>query len=232
MKRRDFIVGASTVAVTLIATGMTAWALARMPWFLRWRGDDYVAALGALAGAAAAVFTLGAATFAIMYAALTYRLWQETAAHRESDLMLRLMHEYDGLRGAIQDIQQYSSQCALSGPTDPAARFRAEMANVDFVDDQEARAVDEPRFRVSRFFVRTRKLVRAGFLSRRVVIAALDRQAIEDVFLRLIDPLDEAKAGKRYKRDDRDFFEALLKQYPSPGKDWRIGYHSKAVPAT
>jgi hypothetical protein len=42
--------------------------------------------------------------------------------------------------------------------------------------------VDDARFQVSRFFVRTRKLVHAGYLNERVVIATLDRAAIESGF--------------------------------------------------
>ena len=52
-------------------------------------------------------------------------------------------------------------------------------------------------------------MVLAGYLSRDLVIAALDREAIE-MFVGLVDPLDRAKSGDRCKADDRYFYLALL----------------------
>jgi len=159
----------------------------------------------------ATIFAFGAA---VGYVVLTHRLWKEAASQRESLLMLRIINGYDKLRDDIQFLQDYYRDCAMSGPSDPIVRFRDEITNPDFTADEQARSIDDPRFRVSRFFVRIRKLARAGYLSDNVVRAALDRDAV-DVFLKLVDPLDEAKSGRRYKHDDRDFFENLRKGYPA-----------------
>lgn len=140
---------------------------------------------------------------------LTYGLWREAAAQREGDLMLRLIDEYDRLRNDIVHVQEWAGECRDEG-VDRVDRF-AFMATTGLQDFEE---LDQARFRVSRFFVRTRKLVRAGFLSEDIVSAALDRAAIESVFLELIDPLDKVKAGASYKTDDREFYTALLRRYP------------------
>jgi hypothetical protein len=205
-----------TLAIGTVVMGAFAAALLGIPWWLGWRNGQYWTTTGALAATASALFTLGAAIAAFVYVELTRRLWQEAAAEREGGLMLTLINGYDQLRDDIEWILQYYIECATSGPVDPVERYRTEMGNVDFVADRDARDLDDHRFRVSRFFVRTRKLVRAGFLSERVVVAALERQAIEDVFLRLIDPLDKAKAGKNYDSEDHRFYTSLLSHYSSP----------------
>lgn len=154
----------------------------------------------------ATVFAFGAA---FRYVVLTARLLRETAASRETDLMLRLIREYDGLRQSIVQIRAYYRDCETSGQ-EPMARFRAEYEGMQ-------RLVDDARFDISRFFVRVRKLSQSGYLSERVIIAALDPEAIERVFLALVDPLDEVKAGADYKHDDRDVFTALLRRYREGG---------------
>jgi hypothetical protein len=179
-----------------------------IPWWpLGWRGSAYWSTAGALA-------TVLAAVGAGVYVMLTYWLWRETATQREGSLMLRLIDGYDRLRRDIDVIQLYYMRCAESGPTDPIACFREELAATPALSPKDpVKILDDCRYRVSRFFVRTRKLVRAGFLSKSVVVAALDRRAIEFVFLRLVDPLDEAKAGKNFKTEDREFYTALLRYY-------------------
>jgi hypothetical protein len=80
--------------------------------------------------------------------------------------------------------------------------------------DVPAWRVDAHRFRISRYFVTIRKLVETDFLSERVVIAAVDLSAIE-VFLDLIDPLDEVKAAlPTYSSADKQFFLELSEKYP------------------
>jgi len=165
-----------------------------------------------------AVATAVAAIAAWWYVRLTHRLWTATRDQvdmltktRETELMQQLMSGYDRLRESIEFIQQYYMDCACSGPTDPIRRYGDEMAlNVDGrVIDENAHNLDDHRYRVSRFFVRTRKLVQATYLSEDVLVRALDRRAIA-VFLNLVDGLDEAKAGSHYSRDDRDFYNDLL----------------------
>jgi hypothetical protein len=174
-----------------------------------------------------AIASAGAAMAAALYVWLTYQLWCATAAHvamlktsRETELMLRLIREYDGLSGDIDYIGDFFNDCACNGPSDPVKRF-AEAMRLD-APDSRASSVDESRFRVSRFFVRTRKLVRAGYLSERVVVAALDREAVQ-VFLEFVEPLNQGIAGRNYKSDDKEFFQALLTRYPIRLRANRVG---------
>lgn len=172
--------------------------------------------------AVSALATVFASVAAWWYVRLTHRLWQATrdqiqmlATTRETALMQQLMRDYDRLRDSIAFIHAYYLDCARNGPTDPIKRFDEEMAlNVygSGVSDTNAHCLDDHRHRVSRFFVRTRKLIRAGYLGEDILVRALDRRAIEEVFLQLVDRLDEAKAGSRYKREDRDFYTDLLQR--------------------
>jgi len=57
--------------------------------------------------------------------------------------------------------------------------------------------------------------VKAGYLSEDVVVAAIERSAIKEVFLEMIDKLDKAKAQPHYSSEDRKFYEQLLEKYPS-----------------
>jgi hypothetical protein len=160
-----------------------------------------------------AVFTAVAAIAAVVYVELTRRLWRESAKQREANLMLTLMVEYDNLRDSVRFVQDWFMESAASG-VDAIERFRDEMG----VDHSTPRAatLDDHRFRVSRFFVKTRKLVSADYLTEKMVAEALGGQAIEDVFLKLVDPLDAAKAGHNYGVTDRQFYTALLSKYPRP----------------
>lgn len=174
------------------------------------------------AAAASAFFTAAAAIAATVYVVLTYRLWraaadqhQEIARQNELQLMLSLMTEYDKLRDSIDFIRGWYMECAANS-VDPVERFRNEIG----VDSQtaSAAALDDHRFRVSRFFVRTRKLAGAGYLSEGIVATALGGRAMEDVFLKMVDPLDEAKAGRHYGSADRRFYRELLAEYPRPSR--------------
>jgi hypothetical protein len=194
MRRNSFVVPATIAVAVLVFL---------LPWWpLGWRDEQYWPVAGALATALAAI-----GAFAVLI--LTYWLWREAAAQREGELMLRLIDEYDLLRGDIMHVREWYSHTAGAG-IQPTKRFEFEAVG-RFASFEE---LDQARFRVSRFFVRVRKLVRAGFLSEEVVLAALDRRAISDVFLGIVDPLDKVKGGSKYQATDRDFYEALLRRYP------------------
>jgi hypothetical protein len=102
-------------------------------------------------------------------------------------------------------------ECAEAGKTDPVQRFIDEMA-WDFKNER-SREVDFHRFLVSRFFVRTRKLAHAGYLPEKLVREALGGAAIEDVFLKLVDPLDKT-ASPNYGAEDNKFYSELLQKHP------------------
>lgn len=176
--------------------------------------------------ALAAIGTVGAAIAAIVYVELTRRLWHETKMQREASLMLSLMTGYDELRDSIEYIQQYHYECASAG-ADPIDRFKAEKG-VDY-GTERAEALDAHRFRVSRFFVRTRKLVLGRYLGEKIVRDALGGQAIEDVFLKLVDPLDAAKAPYNYGSTDRAFYSGLLKKYPRPKSKTQVPPSSRSL---
>jgi hypothetical protein len=95
---------------------------------------------------------------------------------------------------------------------DPAATLADAVAAPE--PQPFVRAVSDARFRVSRFFVRTRKLVQQDYLDERVVRTALGGRAIEDIFLTLVDPLDAAVGGRHYTQADRTFYADLLRKYP------------------
>ncbi len=150
------------------------------------------------------------------YAVLTRRLLGETSSQRQTDLVLRLMEEYDGLRTAIQNVQGWYFESA-SARVNAVERFE-EALGLDFAID-DSKLIDDSRFKVSRFFVKVRKLSAAGFLDRRLIVAALSRAAIEDVFLKLVDPLDQVIFERTYGRPnikDRDFYRELATMYPRP----------------
>jgi hypothetical protein len=157
---------------------------------------------------AIAALALAAASW---YVILTSRLWREAATQRESHLMLQLMTEYDGLREQIDLIRFWYNESAEAG-VDPVKRFGDEVH--DEGRDERVVLVDDCRFRLSRFFVRIRKLVQAGYLTEDIVVNALDRAVIEAVFLGMVDPLDAARARTRYKATDREYFSRLLARYP------------------
>jgi hypothetical protein len=131
--------------------------------------------------------------------------------------MSQLMDEYDGLRDAARTVQDFyrgfpTTQAALDA-------FRTAYAARDATSDIMVR-VDPARFKLSRFFVGMRKLSRAGFLSRRIVWLAMQRAAIEDVFLAQIDPLDQVIAESAHGRrnvSDRDFYRELLAEFQAQG---------------
>ncbi len=155
---------------------------------------NYVSAVSAFSALAAAVFTAAAAIAALVYVVLTHRLWRENASQVEAQrrgaetaLMQGLMIEYDRLRDSIGVVQEFFTQ---HGPNEALNVFRAGRIAPDRNNDI-VQSVDPARFRVSRFFVRIRKLALAGYLDRRLIFTALGRAAVEDVFLRQIDPLDQ-----------------------------------------
>jgi hypothetical protein len=218
-------------AILLLSVGL--WALLdQVSWRIRFRPTEYLTALGALSTAVTAILSMVASVGVLVYVVLTYRLWQET--HRsnedtrrtsEATLMSQLMVEYDAMRDSTRAVQSFYRRF----PTKEAAldAFRNARSTGDQSTDI-MQQVDTARFRVSRFFVRIRKLSTAGFLSRRIVWLALQRAAIEDIFLELIDPLDQVISQLTYGREsvaDRDFFQGLLRDRQQlqevPGADDR-----------
>jgi hypothetical protein len=162
-------------------------------------------AVSAVATAAAAVAT----AVTVIY---NHFLWRETAKARQADLMLRLMREYDQLRREVEQLQGFWMESASAGKK--ATELLADgMALLESIDER-IKSVDDSRFALSRYFQSIRRLVRAGVLSEKVVVASIERTAIERVFLGLVDPLDEAVARPKFNDEDREFFRRLLHQYP------------------
>jgi hypothetical protein len=159
------------------------------------------------------VATLLAFVAASWYVRLTQLLWRETQRTNQANLMQQLMVEYDGLRDSVITIQEWYRESASAG-VDPLQRFD-EATAVDDVDYAVER-VDDARFRVSRFFVKIRKLSLAGFLERRIIVLALNRAPMADVFLSLVDPLDQVISARVYGRTnvtDREFFGGLIRDF-------------------
>jgi hypothetical protein len=191
--------------------------LDQVAWHIEGRRTSYVASLGALSTAATAVVSTIAAIGVMVYVVLTYRLWEQsrlqnlaTRRVHEAAVMSQLMVEYDGMRDAVRTLQDFFKQF----PTREQAvdAFRNARGAPD-PNSREMQVVDPARFRVSRMFVRARKLARAGYVSRRIVFLSFNRQAIEDVFLALVDPLDEVIAVAHRGAPslaDREFYRQLL----------------------
>ncbi len=75
-------------------------------------------------------------------------------------------------------------------------------------------ALDDHRFRVSRFFVRIRKLAAKGFVSEDLIEASLSRESIQ-MFLDQVDSLDHVKrqiTGREPNLTDTHYFRSLLQR--------------------
>ena len=169
--------------------------------------------------AVSAIATAAAAGAAFIYVVLTYQLWSTSADQvrmlqvtRETELMLRLMTDYDSLRTEVRTLQEW-------GGSDVRARaHRFSDERRDAATAGRSYNIDEARFAISRFFVRIRKLNLAGYLSEDVIVNALSASAIRDVFLGIVDPLDEIAGGSSYWSIDRDYFASLLERRYPPRK--------------
>jgi hypothetical protein len=189
----------------------------RASWFLQSRPAQYNMALAALASAVTSIVSAIAGIGVLVYVVLTYRLWKETARSNEeakrtneATLMSQLMVEYDSMREDVRVVEDYYR--GFPDAEQALEAFRRAQTAQDRGDDV-MRVVDPSRFRLSRFFVRIRKLSVGGFLSRRIILTALGRAAIEDLFVGQIDPLDQVIARIAYKKDnvlDRAFFCEIL----------------------
>jgi hypothetical protein len=164
--------------------------------------------------AISAIATSVGAGAAIYYVVLTHRLWRATAAQvkmlqstRETELMLQLMTTYDRLRSHVITLRDWAGDDVRG----KSGRFRDELLYARKKGDQYN--IDDARYAVSRFFVMVRKLANAGFLSEDVIVSALDARAVDEVFLKLVDPLDEIAAPDSYQRIDREFFVSLLQRH-------------------
>jgi hypothetical protein len=201
--------------------GAAGWVLLeRASWYLQSRPAQYFSALAAVATSVTAIVSTIAAVGVFIYVVLTYRLWQESTRSNEeakrmneATLMSQLMVEYDSMLDAVSVIQDY-----YRGFPDRGQAFEA-FRRAQTVKDRSneiMRVVDPSRFRLSRFFVRIRKLSVGGFLSRRIIFVALGRAAIEDIFLEQIDPLDQVISSlvqNRINVTDSDFFRKLLSDH-------------------
>jgi hypothetical protein len=207
-------------AIAIVLFALAMWILLdQVSWHIRFRPANYLTSLGAASTALTAILSAIAAAGVLVYVVLTYRLWRETQrsaedARRttEATLMSQLMAEYDSMRDSVTKVQDFYRR--FDSADEAVETFHKARASRD-LDSDVIREVDPARFRVSRFFVRIRKLARAGFLSRRIVWLALQRAAIEDVFLGQVDPLDQVISELTYGRRnvvDRDFFRQLLQE--------------------
>ena len=128
----------------------------------------------------------------------------------EAAIMSQLMMEYDGMRNDIRIVQRFYEDSG--NPEQALEAFRRGRTALD-QNNPVAITLDQSRFEISRFFVRVGKLSTRGYLSRRIIWRVLGRQAIEDVFLNLVDPLDQVVnqiAGNPRSMADHDFFRQLL----------------------
>lgn len=135
----------------------------------------------------------------------------------EAAIMSQLMVEYDSMRDSIRMLQDFHRRHT---PRENAIETFRRGRTVPDQTNPIATEVDPARFRVSRFFVRVRKLSTGGYLSEDLIWSALSREAIEDVFLSLIDPLDQVVneiAGRRRSVADYDFYQRLLSQHQTSG---------------
>lgn len=220
MTKRHWRLAGGLIFGALVLAALLWILVDQMAWHFRWRAGsqgNYLDALAALSTFAAALFTMLAAIGAGLYVVLTYFLWQATRSQvdiqkriAETALMQSLMVRYDDLRNDIEVVHDYY----LGFPTKPNALTDFKNAKAIGMKEPAIKAVDDSRFRVSRFFVGLRKLSNAGYLDRRVIAAALSREAMEDVFLEEIDPLDQEISQLvrgRPNITDRDFFRELVR---------------------
>ena len=161
--------------------------------------------------------TLAAAVFTGVIVFLNWRLWKTTArdaqrARRQSELVLveRLMTEYDGMRDSIQALQAWKD---TRGGADFVETFRVGLRD----RHENIQQIDEHRHRVSRFFVRLRTLAERGLVDEEILRASLHRRAVQDVFLDLVDKLDEVVcevSQTPFGDADRKFYQAVLLRRP------------------
>lgn len=208
----------SVYVLLAVAAILGVWLLVdQASWRLRVRPSEYFTALGALSTALTAVFSAIGTVGVLVYVVLTYKLWREAQrtnqqAQRstEATLMSQLMIEYDNLRDSIRILQEFYKPYPTKEQA--VAAFQAAKVAPD-QNSQIMTQVDPSRFRVSRFFVHVRKLANTEYLSTDLIKAALDRAAMQDVFLELVDPLDEAinrVRGRAHDAEDREFFQRLV----------------------
>ena len=191
--------GFGVVALALAALAI-AWVF---PTLRKLDGTGWTA-VGALGS-----WVSGALTAA--YVVLTYWLWRDSKRAVEVQIVQSLMEQYDNLRPHILLLRRWYMSAAAAG-RDPVDLYSHEIG----LDGLDVPEVDESRFLISRLFVRARKLVEAGYLEAELVAKAFGGQAIEDVFLKLVDPLDEVRSGKGSGRADEIFYRRLLSKYPRP----------------
>jgi len=196
-------------------------ALNQLSWYISTRSDQYRNSLSSVSAAVTAVLSVIAAVGVLVYVVLTYRLWQVSQAATdqarrtsEATLMSQLMLEYDGMRDSVRTVQQFYE--GYRGNPDAALDAFRQALTAPNQRSEIMQDVDPSRFRVSRFFVRMRKLANAGYLSRRIVWLAIQRAAIENVFLALVDPMDQVVNAVNKKSQnvaDRDFYRQLLQDH-------------------
>ena len=185
-------------------------------WTIRWLGMTW----WSWPPSDPAVFwvTSAAALFTGIIVYLNWHLWKTAAAdaqrsRRQSELALveGLMTEYDQMRDSIRELQQWKQRNGDRFIESFKTGMRSGSATVH--------AIDTHRHRVSRFFVRLRRLSEAGFLDQDIVRISLVPRAVEEVFLELVDQLDEAVCEMNstpFGDSDRVFYREFCRKVPDP----------------
>ena len=146
--------------------------------------------------------------------------------------MQQLMGDYDSLREPIRIVTDWMDRegAPAAGVMRAAVHHRGHIDDQTFNRYRPALDANDHRYVISRFFVKIRKLSDAAYISHDLVVASLDRRAVE-FFLSYIDPLDEAVAGSLYRDRDREFFRYLLeRKYPQEIQIPSIGPTSQVFP--
>jgi hypothetical protein len=205
--------GASAGAIVLVSLLLLGFIIGVIYFTAKGNGAEGWVASGAVGGWVAAFAT-------IAYVIFTVRLWraavEQVRSQRrtsEAAMMLSLITDYDQRREDIQVIRQFCDQHTYKAP-EMFQWLKSDSGS------QVAKVVDPARFRISRSFVRIRKLADAGYLDRRLIVAALDEPAIR-LFLDKVNPLDATISPPTSREMDRDrvFFTELLHEYEQNEKD-------------
>ena len=203
--------GASAGALAIVGLLLLAAIIATLRPAAAARGADGWNAATAVAGWVVAL----TAIFAVIYSVKLWRSATEQVRTQrrtaEAQMMLSLMTEYDQLRTEIRELQAFFQKYGEAGAVE---EFRKAKQLID-PTSWFLQVIDPARFKVSRSFVKIRKLTDARYLDRTLIVGALDEAAVK-VFLSNVDPLDAVinpvaygSIGKR----DREFFSELLDEY-------------------
>jgi hypothetical protein len=199
---------------TIVGLPLVIWLLVAVDRHLLARG--YAQFVNVVIAAAA----LSTAMFTALYVMFTVRLWQNAAEQLEASrrtteaaTMQSLMKEYDDLREEIRYVQHWYHEMP-----DLHQAFHSYVLDRQNDSTEGAfKRLDDAGYRISRFFVRLSKLATQGYVSRRVIRAALGREHVA-FFVTKIAPLDAIIRGvrgslKSESDPDERFYGAFLKSY-------------------